>query len=188
MNSFFTADNHFFHVNKKGTGIIDYSNRPFNNIEQMNQVLISNWNSKVKDKDLVYILGDFCFGKNCREILLSLKGRKILIVGSHDKTSLKHKNLFEKTTLRLEIKIGGHPTTFSHYCMRVWPKSHYNSWLLFGHSHGGLEEIGKSLDVGVDNAYKLFGEYRPFSEDEIKNIMEKKPDNFNYVGNRNRKK
>jgi hypothetical protein len=32
----------------------------------------------------------------------------------------------------------------------------------------------KSMDVGVDAAYKRFGEYRPFSLDEVLKIMENK--------------
>ena len=34
--------------------------------------------------------------------------------------------------------------------MRVWDRSHYGSWHLFGHSHGALPGYGLSLDVGVD--------------------------------------
>jgi hypothetical protein len=30
------------------------------------------------------------------------------------------------------------------------------------------------MDVGVDVAYRMFGEYRPFSLEEIINIMDKK--------------
>lgn len=33
---------------------------------------------------------------------------------------------------------------------------------------------GKSMDIGIDVAYKLFGEYRPFSIDEIISILDKK--------------
>ena len=63
-----------------------------------------------------------------------------------------------------------------HYCMRVWPKSHYGSWQLFGHSHGGLPGVGKQMDVGVDT-----NSYYPYSLGEIKEIMKDKPDNFNLV-------
>jgi calcineurin-like phosphoesterase family protein len=35
--------------------------------------------------------------------------------------------------------------------MRVWPRSHHNSWQLYGHSHGKLLPIGKQWDIGVDN-------------------------------------
>ena len=36
-----------------------------------------------------------------------------------------------------------------------------------------LEPKGKSLDVGVDNIYKLFGEYRPISINEIIKLIDR---------------
>jgi calcineurin-like phosphoesterase family protein len=60
--------------------------------------------------------------------------------------------------------------------MRVWPRSHYNSWHLFGHSHGKLEPVGKSWDVGVDK-----NNFIPLSLTQIEKIMEKRPDNPNFV-------
>jgi calcineurin-like phosphoesterase family protein len=47
---------------------------------------------------------------------------------------------------------------------------------LFGHSHGTLEPIGKSWDVGVDK-----NGYAPLSWDEIVEIMKNRPDNPNLV-------
>jgi hypothetical protein len=50
--------------------------------------------------------------------------------------------------------------------------------MLYGHAHGSAEEWmdfympGRlSMDVGVDNAYRVLGEYRPFSFPEISSIM-----------------
>jgi calcineurin-like phosphoesterase family protein len=51
--------------------------------------------------------------------------------------------------------------------MRVWPKSHYGTWHLFGHSHGCLEPWGKSFDVGVD-AWQM----RPISINQVKEKMD----------------
>ena len=51
---YFTADLHFYHKN-----IITATNRPFSNEDEMNRVLIQNWNNKVSFNDNVYILGDF---------------------------------------------------------------------------------------------------------------------------------
>ena len=62
-----------------------------------------------------------------------------------------------------------------HYAMATWARSHYNSWQLYGHSHGRLYLPSKQHDVGVDN-----NAYYPVSFDEIKEIMAKKPDNPNY--------
>lgn len=47
----FTADEHYGHHNSKGTGIIDYCNRPFNSIEEMDAKLIENHNSVVGKGD-----------------------------------------------------------------------------------------------------------------------------------------
>jgi calcineurin-like phosphoesterase family protein len=163
----FTADNHFNHAN-----IISYCNRPFQNVVEMNEAMIKNWNDVVDPSDIVYIAGDLAM-KKAYEILPRLKGQLVLIEGSHDEDTIRTcKTYFRLITPRLELKISGRYITLSHYCMRVWPKSHYNSWHLFGHSHGCLEPIGKSWDIGVDK-----NEFRPLSFDEIVKIMETRPDN-----------
>jgi calcineurin-like phosphoesterase family protein len=56
MNTFFTSDLHLGHKN-----IIELENRPFKDLEDMNNKLVNNWNSKIKNDDLVYYIGDFCF-------------------------------------------------------------------------------------------------------------------------------
>ena len=40
---YFTADHHFGHIN-----VTKYCNRPFSSVEEMDNVLIQNWNSVVK--------------------------------------------------------------------------------------------------------------------------------------------
>jgi calcineurin-like phosphoesterase family protein len=60
--------------------------------------------------------------------------------------------------------------------MRTWHRSHYNAWLLYGHSHGRLPPIGKSWDVGVDN-----NNFTPISFEQVKDIMKARPDNPNLV-------
>lgn len=167
---FFIADTHFNHTN-----IIKYCNRPFDTIKNMNETIIMNWNSKVTNNDLVYHLGDFGFG-NYVSILQRLNGRKILIIGSHDKQVLEYKKYFEKLSTLLEIKIENQIIVLCHYAMRVWAKSHYNSWHLYGHSHNTLSTWGKSLDVGVESL-----NYFPISFKELKTRMNELPDNFNLV-------
>jgi calcineurin-like phosphoesterase family protein len=175
---FFTADTHFFHKN-----IIEYSYRPFSSIEEMNETIIQKWNNKVNKDDLVYHLGDFIFGNitQYRSIRTRLNGKIILIRGDHDK--LFDATRFVKHTYNLEANVplfnfiyDKQPITLCHWCMRVWAKSHYNSWHLYAHSHGNLEPIGKSHDVGVDN-----NNFEPLSFEEIKQIMENCPDNFNLI-------
>jgi len=167
---FFSADLHLNHKN-----IIQFCQRPFKDVNEMNKTLITNWNAKVSAGDLIYILGDFGFG-DLKNIIKSLHGFKVLIIGSHDRTTLKHKSFFVKTVPLLELTYEGMDITLCHYCMRTWPKSHYNKFHLFGHSHGRLEPIGKSHDVGVDN-----NNFFPLSFDEIAEIMKDRPDNPGYT-------
>ena len=56
MDKWFSADLHLGHIN-----CISYCDRPFKNIDHMNEVLIRNWNERVKPEDVVYHVGDFCF-------------------------------------------------------------------------------------------------------------------------------
>jgi len=81
---FVTADLHLDHE-----GIIDICNRPFKNTKIMANQLSKNWNSVVKDGDIVYIIGDLSMeGAQKRytyeHFLKKLKGRKRFIPGNHD--------------------------------------------------------------------------------------------------------
>jgi calcineurin-like phosphoesterase family protein len=175
MNYFFTADLHLSH-----DAIRRYCGRPFSSIKEMNETIITNWNNKVGDKDLTYILGDFCF-LNKREDILKLRNRLrgniILVEGNHDGNIGNPGNFgFSSKHQMLEIKIEGFYITLCHFALRVWPRSHYDSWHLYGHSHNCLPGEGKSMDVGVDA-----NGFTPVSFEEIKVIMEKRPHNLNWL-------
>ena len=80
---YFIADTHF-----GGENIRRYENRPFASAEEMDEAFIANWNQTVNSEDTVYVLGDFSdYGKPEKdaEILQRLKGRKILVMGNHDR-------------------------------------------------------------------------------------------------------
>jgi len=181
VDIYFTADTHFGHKN-----IIKHCNRPFKSINEMDEILIENWNKKVKGNSLVYHLGDFAWVLSFN-YLKRLNGRIFLILGNHDNSSLKiewgwrkgeFKHFVGIRALR-EVKILKNKIVLCHYAMRTWNKSHHNSWHLFGHSHGTLSPIGKSWDVGVDN-----NNFTPLHYDEIAEIMEKRPDNPNLIKGR----
>jgi calcineurin-like phosphoesterase family protein len=168
---FFTADEHYGHAN-----IIRYSNRPFSTAEEMDDVLIANHNSVVKANDVVYHIGDFTLEKNTekvyRKYINRLNGNHVFIAGSHDYWIPDKEKRY-----MLEIKEKGFHLVLCHYAMRVWPRSHYNSFQLYGHSHGQLPPVGKQWDAGVDN-----NNYFPLSLDQIIEIMKNREDNFNLVG------
>ena len=83
---FVVSDTHFGHANilKFTDSTTGERIRPhWDNVEQMDEDMITLWNSVVKDNDIVYHLGDVYF-RNGAEILPRLKGRKRLILGNHD--------------------------------------------------------------------------------------------------------
>ena len=61
MERWVISDTHFDHQR-----IIEYTNRPFSSVDEMNAVIIKNWNSVINQDDIVYVLGDFCFGNKTR--------------------------------------------------------------------------------------------------------------------------
>ena len=166
---FFTSDEHYNHINQKGSGVIDYCNRPFKDINEMNEELIKRHNEVVRLGDTTYHIGDFAFkGKSYNysyETLRNrLRGNHIFLNGSHDRGN----PLIDPKITTLEIKINGQSIFLNHYAQRRWAKSHYGSWHLFGHSHGTLESYGYSFDVGVDT-----NNFYPYSFDQIKERMSK---------------
>ncbi|MCK9279209.1 MAG: hypothetical protein M0P71_01085 [Melioribacteraceae bacterium] len=138
------ADWHLGHSN-----IIKHNNRPWKNVEEMDEGLIENWNKVVGVKDLVYIVGDFAFQRH-GYFINKLKGKKVLILGSHDKMPKIHLEQFQEVCEIKNIKALGHNWVMQHCCPRTWDKSHYCSVALFGHSHGRMNTQNLSFDVGVD--------------------------------------
>lgn len=82
MTRFYTADLHLGHAN-----IIEYTGRPFADVDEMNYTLIDNWNSVVGRNDEVIVLGDMVLGKLSETLPLVglLNGRKVLLAGNHDR-------------------------------------------------------------------------------------------------------
>lgn len=102
-----------------------------------------------------------------------------LIDGKETRTVAKHigndmpfvfaKQLFSSVDRAEEITVEGQKIILSHYAHRVWNGSHKGYWMLYGHSHGMLPEMGKfkTMDVGLDT----HPEFRPYSFTELKEIM-----------------
>lgn len=173
MTIWFTSDTHFNHEN-----IITYSSRPFRSLEEMTEELIRRWNVCVNPGDTVYHLGDFAltWGKKHASIvdgiLWRLHGQKWLIVGNHDRKEVTQSHHWHKVCHYHELKadLGGihkQRIILSHYAMRTWNQMHRGSWMLHGHSHGSLVDIGgKTMDVGVD-----CHAYAPLSLEEVDDFM-----------------
>lgn len=181
---YFSSDWHFLHKNISGPKRSQWSSgyRNFEDEYIMTDVIINTINKYVKYDDVLYFLGDFAFKdhKKIPELRDRIVCQTIHVIrGNHDGHINEYKDKFTsiQDVLTLDIDGKGNPkkTIFmSHYSHRTWQGSHKGIIHLYGHSHNTIPDYGKSMDVGVDVAYKLFGEYRPFSLDEIVQIMSKR--------------
>lgn len=113
-HTFFTSDTHFGHAN-----IIRFCNRPFKNVEEMDEALIENWNQVVSEDDTVFHLGDFAFGGSSvwKSIIPRLNGHINLIIGNHDRKNLRqgYMSSFDMVVPQLQIEIEGNPIYLNHY-------------------------------------------------------------------------
>ena len=146
----------------------------------MDNTLFINLRSKVKSGDTLYFLGDLSFDEYIAEdFFQNFRHIKIhFIIGNHDpeKVIAIASEYCDSVSELKDIIVDNHPITLCHYAMRVWHKSHFNAWQLYGHSHADLEPVGKQYDVGVDN-----NNFMPVSFEEIANFMKEQPDNINFI-------
>ena len=130
---YFIADTHFGHAN-----VVWMCERPYPDVDAMNEALIAAWNERVHGNDTVYIVGDMFF--HCADpesILKRLKGKKHLIVGNHDGSWMGKVDLnryFLSADHYLEISDGAHALTLCHYPMLTW-KHAKRSYMIHGHIH-----------------------------------------------------
>lgn len=177
-NLYFTADHHFGHAN-----IIKFNNRPFRDVDDMNEKLIQRWNDTVPSGGIVFHLGDFCLGSSAMamDILERLNGRIYLILGNHDIRNIKQGWMarFEYVCQQMTIRVGDQSVILNHNPFLCYGGSYRDVWQLFGHVHSGPFSCSgldhprlKMLfplqyDVGVDN-----NEYRPVSFAGVKAKIE----------------
>jgi calcineurin-like phosphoesterase family protein len=176
MKTHFLADTHFDHE-----GVLAMSGRMFENIVEHDNWMIDQCINKHVDRnDRLFIIGDFAW-RAAEAYTARITCKNIhLIWGNHDRNNFA--KAFKSAEDVTEIKIGEHKTFLSHYPHAYWPASHHGSFHLYGHCHRQREETldlafpgRRSMDVGVDNALHLLGEYRPFTEDDIIRILLPRP-------------
>ena len=180
MNTWFTSDTHFYHKN-----IVEFQPETrggYTTCEEMSEKLIENWNKDVKPDDMVYHVGDFCFGGLQRvvETIPRLNGRITLVLGNHDHHVRNKPYLseqFHNVTQYLERKICGQHMILFHNPTWSWNHMEHGSWHIHGHVHGHAQNIpGKIMDVGIDTRTDL----RLYHFDEVKAIMDAKQERYRH--------
>lgn len=134
QNVWIWSDLHFGHKN-----IIDFSDRPFENVDQMDQHLVDNFNDYVKEDDISIWVGDVSFrnANRTNEMLDQCNGYKILVVGNHDierkKKKIREMN-FDEVHLLYHIEFPDISLVLTHYPMFNLPKN-YPYINVHGHLH-----------------------------------------------------
>lgn len=190
QNIHFISDLHLFHKS-----VLRYDNRPYKDVNEMHEDIITKWNNIIKKDDIVYNLGDVSFTsfKPTKSILDRLNGKMFLIMGNHDRIKeILKLDRFEKiheygteiwvkdTDLNYKEKDGKEIQGYqqiilSHYPILEWNRAHHGSYHLHGHTHQSLLTVypeyyqKRVMDVGCNGT-----NYTPVSYTQIKDVLSKK--------------
>lgn len=186
---FWTSDLHLNHRN-----IIRYCNRPWADVQEMNDALVQRWNDTVPPEATVMVLGDVAMGhvEDGLALVHRLNGRKVLVAGNHDRfwrgAQDKHAARWREryTDAGFEIAsdgeplhttVGGHPVVVSHFPYRGDSHDHdryvehrpvdHGEWVVHGHVHDAWTVQDRQVNVGVD-----VWDYRPVSERQLTAVLD----------------
>ena len=167
MNVWFTSDQHFGHK-----AIIKLGQRPFKDVKEMDETMVTNWNKVIKSEDTVYVLGDFIHKSNhsIEYYAKQLNGHKHLIIGNHDHDLAEYKKYFETGQQIIYLNINEQEIVLFHYPILSWKRKGRGAWHLYGHVHNAIMEpmeTQKAYNVGVD-----VNNFTPISFEQLKPIMD----------------
>ena len=124
--------------------------RPWDDVCEMDEALVDNWNSVVGDDDRVYVLGDVAMNKHGATTIARCRGHKVLIKGNHDEEKLMfYAGLFEDIRAVDARKEFGRKFVMTHVplhpaCLERWGLN------LHGHTHFNTIKLP---DGSVDKRY-----------------------------------
>lgn len=166
---YYISDCHFGHKN-----VLIFDQRPFADIEEMDQAMIENWNQKVGKDDEVYILGDFQYRSDKGPVwyLQKLNGKKYLVIGNHDEKTLKYPgalDYFEKMDKMMHVEDNGKHICLCHFPICEWNGYYRNSYHLYGHIHARLSDtcLVMRSRKNAYNAAACINNYTPSTLEEI---------------------
>lgn len=172
-----TSDTHYNHANicrgttswRKPDGSIPIKEtRDFKNLDLMNDTIVNNINSIVKEDDILIHLGDWSFGGF--ESIQKFRDRVIcknihLIFGNHDHHIENNRDevqeLFTSVSHYNTLKIGKIEIQLMHYPIDSWNNLRKGAMHLHGHCHLPNDKRlgkGKRIDAGIDGHL----EFRPY--------------------------
>lgn len=165
MAKYAVSDEHYFHE-----GMITYCGRPFDDVHEMNNVIINCNNKIVKENDVVYHVGDFMWGEDyqkLKSLLKRLNGSHHLILGNHDRFKpfdyIEAGFLSVHTALWVEEMVLVHDPSVYTFCKKEL------GILVHGHIHDLWRKVeGKPVvNVSVE-----LSEYTPSNFELIRHIAQ----------------
>lgn len=154
-------------------------------LKNMTCGILDEINTTVPADAVLAIVGDFCFGpkdnsqfwKIARGFRLAIKCCHIhLVWGNHDRRNTS--DLFQWTSEKAYVQAERQMVCLNHEAQYFWVHRHKGVRHYYGHSHSfGEEELDRvmpgrfSMDVGIDNIYRLTGRYAPIPHVETEKIM-----------------
>jgi len=139
--------------------------RPWTDPDEMNSVLIKNWNDTVGEKDRVYLLGDVAMNKkDFMKAVPYLKGRIVLVKGNHDQEKLSFYTPWFDDIRAYVVKKG---IIMSHIPIHPGSLSRWQ-FNIHGHLHDGFV---RNPDGSPDPRYICVSvehtDYRPYDLQKI---------------------
>lgn len=147
---YFISDLHIGHNN-----ILKYQakGRPFSGISEMHEYLVDKWNTKIRKRDTVWVLGDVLMNKNDAHILTRLQGIKHLVLGNHDTYGFEfYSQYFNKVAAYHKLSKGGNKILLSHYPVHNNQIRRYD-YNIHGHLHANniLHKFYKNVSVETND-------------------------------------
>lgn len=167
--NWYISDLHFGHKN-----VIDFDNRPFGSVEEMDGELIARWNQHVRGEDDVFIIGDFAFHNEKPEewYLSRLNGKKHLIIGNHDVRLLKNEeamSYFVSADKMMHVSDQGMQICLCHFPLAEWNGMYKGSYHIYGHIHKSRGDVFQYMKTRerAFNAGCMIHHYRPVRFGEL---------------------
>lgn len=188
---YFTSDLHLSHASI----LRGYRGTIFKSVEEHNSTIINNLLTLPRGSNLM-IAGDLFWKFNSAQVkhfFDKFQRKKInihIVYGNHDKISWFNHKVIKSQGYMKVFSIDKQSITICHYSMSVWNKSHYNAYMLYGHTHYEDATWNKALDLDRKDSSlqgkKLninieLNEFKPWSFQEIKKYMESRGDNWDFI-------
>lgn len=181
------------HLGEENVCKVGNRSKIFSSQQDWEEMCITSLCSNLKKGDLLYLLGDIATESTMFKFKSSLpKGVKtFLIKGNHDPSINVCKTFFGEHFVEevKTISISGHTCVLSHFPILYWHQCHRGSLHLHGHLHDQKTDLIMSLfpdirmlDVCPESSYRQLGEYRPFNENDILDILLERTGHDNVYG------